>query len=115
MDSPLKFIIFRLVLLVFGWQPRLAHFIKGQIRRTLILGQRRSNIKFERRITLRQEKIEIQSKWKFEKIGKIAIVDSGTNAPQGSQYFQNGKVNDENQQFINSEMRNLEVCRNEEI
>jgi type I restriction enzyme M protein len=48
---------------------------------------------FEKTISLSvQENIEIKSKWQLEKIGKVAEVDSGTNAPQGKQYYQNGKI-----------------------
>ncbi|MBD3279728.1 MAG: hypothetical protein GF390_03385, partial [Candidatus Pacebacteria bacterium] len=46
--TPLKLVIFRLVLLLIGWQPKLAHLLKGQIRKMLILGQRQSPINFYR-------------------------------------------------------------------
>ena len=59
--TPFKNIIFRTILLFTGWQPKLAHFIKGRIRKSLILGQRGVAISFIRKLEL-GEKITITNK-----------------------------------------------------
>ncbi|MBN1770364.1 MAG: class I SAM-dependent methyltransferase [Deltaproteobacteria bacterium] len=50
--SPLKTIVFRSALLGLGWNPRLAHWMKGGIRRSLMLGRRPVPLAFRRRFTL---------------------------------------------------------------
>ena len=57
--TPLRQIVFRLVLLAIGWHPRLAHLLKGGIRKTLILGQRPVGILFERRLAVRPAGFEL--------------------------------------------------------
>jgi len=47
--SPLKFLLFRTVLVVMGWMPFFSHFLKGIIRKSLILGARTIPIHFRRR------------------------------------------------------------------
>ena len=47
---------------------------------------------FEKRVSLSsKKKVKINSKWETVRIESIANVDTGTNAPQGNQYFENGK------------------------
>jgi len=46
----LKNIIFRIVLLLTGWSPKMSHFIKGKIRKSIILGQRPAPVSFTRKI-----------------------------------------------------------------
>ena len=48
----LKNLAFRGVLLLIGWSPKLAHMLKGQIRKTLMLGQRPSPVNFKRQVQL---------------------------------------------------------------
>ena len=50
--SLLKNLAFRGVLLLIGWSPKLAHMLKGQIRKTLMLGQRPSPVSFRRQVQL---------------------------------------------------------------
>ncbi len=40
----MKNLIFRSALLVMGWNPKFAHFLKGQIRKTLILAKRNTRL-----------------------------------------------------------------------
>ena len=47
-----KNLAFRGVLLLIGWSPRLAHLLKGQIRKTLMLGQRPAPVKFKREVRI---------------------------------------------------------------
>mgnify|MGYP000112008029 CR=1 FL=1 len=50
--SPLKQIVFRSALLGLGWHPRLAHRLKGGIRRSLMLGRRPVPLAFRRRLEI---------------------------------------------------------------
>jgi SAM-dependent methyltransferase len=50
--NPLKNIVFRSALLGLGWNPRFAHWLKGGIRRSLMLGRRPVPLAFRRRLTL---------------------------------------------------------------
>lgn len=47
-----KNLVFRTALLVMGWNPTFAHYLKGRIRKTLILGQRSIPVKFIRRFEM---------------------------------------------------------------
>ena len=71
--TPFKNIVFRTVMILTGWNPKLAHLIKGKIRKSLILGQRSTPIKFERKFELGERiklynKIEINGSDKFESL-----------------------------------------------
>jgi hypothetical protein len=50
--TPLKNIVFRIVLVVLGWNPCLSHMLKGRIRSALILGCRRAAVRFRRSLSL---------------------------------------------------------------
>lgn len=57
--TPLKNIVFRAALVLLGWSPSLSHLLKGQIRKTLILGQRAVPIRFQRKMHSIGEKIAL--------------------------------------------------------
>ncbi len=50
--TPIKTIIFRAVLLMIGWSPRLSHLMKGSIRKKLMLGAKPAPVRFRRGFTL---------------------------------------------------------------
>lgn len=52
-------LIFRLALLLLGWHPRAAHWLKGRIRKSLILGRRPVPCRFERTIEFREDHLTI--------------------------------------------------------
>ena len=54
-----KNLIFRTVLLLLGWWPAFSHLLKGQIRKTLILGKRPVPIRFRRTLTVADERITL--------------------------------------------------------
>jgi hypothetical protein len=72
--TPFKNIIFRSVLLILGWSSLFSHFLKGRIRKTLILGQRKIPASFKRQLTIKDNEIslvdelEINGNIKFKKI-----------------------------------------------
>ncbi len=55
--TPLKNVIFRTVLILLGWNSNFAHYLKGSIRKTLILGQRSVPVQFKRQFSLENDKI----------------------------------------------------------
>jgi len=96
-----KNLIFRSVLLFFAWSSKFSHFLKGKIRKALILGQRNTNIYFKRRFYL-SSKILISDEIKIEGKEKITKLSYGGEffiryVPQ-SRYFQSQElyINEEN-------------------
>lgn len=89
-------LVFRGVLLLIGWSPRLSHLLKGQIRKTLMLGQRPAPIRFERRIAFGAGEIRLEDSFALEpgvKIRDLAIGDEFfvRYVPQ-SRYFQSQEL-----------------------
>jgi hypothetical protein len=94
--TPLKNIIFRTILLLTGWHSGLAHLIKGQIRRSLILGQRHIPVSFIRQVEI-GKKITVYNRIKiYEKKFKFTSLSIGDEffvryVPQ-SRYFQSQEL-----------------------
>ena len=55
-----KNVLFRIVLLLFGWIPHFSHRLKGWIRRILMTGSRPTGFTFERRIRLQPQALLIE-------------------------------------------------------
>ena len=96
--TPIKQIIFRSVLVAIGWITAMAHFLKGQIRKSLILGQREMPLKFERNLEIQDNKIAvITDNIEMEKPVKFESLSIGDEffvryVPQ-SRYFQRQELN----------------------
>jgi hypothetical protein len=58
--TPVKFIIFRVFLLLFGWNTLMAYNIKGLIRRMLMLKSGSSPVSFERTVELKEQDLLIK-------------------------------------------------------
>ena len=59
----IKFIIFRFTLIIIGWNPKWAHWLKGMIRKILMVGVRPVEIEFSNILTIIDDKrIKIQKK-----------------------------------------------------
>ncbi len=54
-----KNLAFRGTLLLTGWSPRLSHLLKGQIRKTLMLGQRPAPVSFRRQVAFSAAGVEV--------------------------------------------------------
>ncbi|WP_462281016.1 hypothetical protein [Salinivirga cyanobacteriivorans] len=94
--TPLKQIIFRSVLVAVGWIPAMAHFIKGQIRKALILGQREIPIAFERHFSIEGNTAQIDDYIQTEKNVTFESLSIGDEffvryVPQ-SRYFQSQEL-----------------------
>lgn len=59
-------LLFRLTLLAAGWSSFFAHLLKGQIRKSLILGRRAAPVRFRREFRFRGENIEIRDQVEIE-------------------------------------------------
>ncbi|MDG2448012.1 MAG: hypothetical protein P8M34_00185, partial [Saprospiraceae bacterium] len=76
-----KFIVFRIVLLLIGWNSRWAHALKGWIRKILMTGNRPVGLRFKRRLILKDGSIKILDE--IKKIGNIKI----KNMAVGDEFF----------------------------
>lgn len=65
--TPFKHIVFRTVLVMIGWIPKMAHIMKGQIRKSLILGQRQAPVSFTRKLSICTESIILKDTIKLDK------------------------------------------------
>ena len=91
-----KNLAFRGVLLATGWSPRLSHLLKGQIRKTLMLGQRPAPLAFKRQVTFGEAEVTVQDTLKLEGELKLASLSLGDEffvryVPQ-SRYFQSQEL-----------------------
>ena len=67
MLTPLKNILFRTVLVCLGWSPRFSHWLKGAIRRTLMLGARPVAARFRRRFVWDSGRAVLQDEVRLDK------------------------------------------------
>ena len=91
-----KNLAFRGVLLLTGWSPRLSHLLKGQIRKTLMLGQRPAPLTFRRRVNFEGDIVTVEDEVRLEgdtKVDALAIGDEFfvRYVPQ-SRYFQSQEL-----------------------
>ena len=90
--TPFKTILFRAALVVVGWSSRFSHFLKGTIRRVLMLGSRPVPARFRRRIRLEGETLIVEDEIALEKALRFRSLSVGGEffvryVPQ-SRYFQ---------------------------
>ncbi len=90
--TPLKMIIFRIFMLMFGWHSVLAYQIKAGIRRLLMVGSKRSCVNFERKLIWSKKDLTIEDQIQLEGKGSIEAVYVGDEFPvrfvPQSRYFQ---------------------------
>jgi hypothetical protein len=90
--TPLKNLVFRSALVALGWSPTFSHLLKGQIRKSLILGQRPVPIRFHRRLRLDGERLILSDSIRIEGNVQLDTLSAGDEffvryVPQ-SRYFQ---------------------------
>lgn len=61
-----KFIVFRMVLFLLGWNAGFCHFLKGKIRAALILKTKKAPILFQRQVSVTESSITIDDKLTVE-------------------------------------------------
>jgi len=90
--TPVKFIVFRLVMLTLGWNTWLAYQIKGLIRRLLMTRAEKMPLRFERTIELKDESIEVTDRFELEEGVQVRTLLLGDEMPvryvPQSRYFQ---------------------------
>lgn len=64
--TPFRTLLFRGALVAGGWSSRFSHFLKGSIRRTLMLGTRPTPIRFRRRIALDGAELQVEDEISLE-------------------------------------------------
>ncbi len=87
-----KNVVFRVILLLIGWHPGLAHMLKGKIRKALILGNRVVPVRFKRSFYVHPNGIRLSNEIKLDggkKFRRLSIGDEFfvRYVPQ-SRYFQ---------------------------
>lgn len=90
--TPLKNILFRVALVMVGWSPNFSHWLKGRIRKTLILGQRPAPVRFHRRMLLQSGELVLTDEICLEGSVRFEALSVGDEffvryVPQ-SRYFQ---------------------------
>ncbi len=90
--TPFRTILFRGVLVVSGWSVWFSHFLKGAIRRMLMLGSHPAPVRFRRRIVLEQEDLKVEDDIHLEQGTRFDSLSVGGEffvryVPQ-SRYFQ---------------------------
>ena len=109
--TPLKGILFRTLLLLIGWHPSLAHFLKGQIRKRMILGRRPVAATFKRTFKVEPEaltvtsRVNVNGRIHFEKLS-FGDEFSVRYVPQ-SRYFQQQELEVQGKLLAPSELAEL--------
>jgi len=90
--TPWKFILFRLAVLLLGWHEKSAYYLKGSIRKLLMLGNRPLPVRFKRRIRWKEEELEILTRIWLEGSIHVSGLQVGDEFPARyvpqSRYFQ---------------------------
>jgi len=90
--NPYTFIMFRLVALGIGWNQQLAYWLKGLIRKILMIGSKPLPILFTRTIKYKENEIEVETELKLEQGVKVIGLQIGDEFPARyvpqSRYFQ---------------------------
>ena len=89
--TPIKFIVFRIVMLTLGWNSWLAYHIKGMIRKLLMTRAKTMPVRFQRMIIMENDSLEIEDTIKLDnvRVRRLLIGDEMPvrYVPQ-SRYFQ---------------------------
>lgn len=105
-----KLIIFRFVLLLIGWTS-LTHKLKGLIRKILMVGNRRTDISFIRTLSLKKNKLIIETKITNLRQNKFISLSIGDDffvryVPQ-SRFFQHQELETDGYALTNNELNKL--------
>lgn len=109
-----KFIIFRIVLLLIGWNPSWAHWLKGNIRKILMLGVRPAGLNFVLNLKINDDNILIEKSIKKlnKKIKLIKMISGGEffvrYVPQ-SRYFQNQELDITESTFTENDLKSINL------
>ena len=105
-----KFIIFRLILILIGWNSNWAHRLKGFIRKILMLGLRPADLIFELNLKCSDDKIIIKKRIKklSKKLKLVRMISGGEffvrYVPQ-SRYFQSQELDISEDKLTENELK----------
>lgn len=107
----MKNLIFRSALLLLGWNPSLAHWMKGQIRKSLTLGRRPVPVRFHRRFEISEGRMRLATEVWIEGNARIKDLSIGDEffvrfVPQ-SRYFQSQELEVQRTVLTDEQIRNL--------
>ena len=96
MLTPPKNILFRVALVLLGWNPRFSHWLKGAIRRALMLGSRPVPVRFSRQLVWDSDGPVVQDEVRLERGRRFDSLAFGDEffvryVPQ-SRYFQSQEL-----------------------
>ena len=85
-------VLFRAVLITFGWIPSFSHLLKARIRKRLMLGRRPVPVSFRRRLQMEEETLTLTDEVRLDGSVRVAALSVGSGflvryVPQ-SRYFQ---------------------------
>jgi hypothetical protein len=107
--NPWKFIIFRLVMLTFGWHERLAYHLKGLIRNILMTGSKPSPVRFF------NKGVEISTRIWLKESARITGLQIGDEFPARyvpqSRYFQPQELQVQGRMLTTEELEELNRTR----
>jgi hypothetical protein len=114
-----KNLIFRFILLLVGWSPKLSHMFQDQIRKKLMLGQRPAPISFERTVFFDDRKIKVNDNISIEQSLKIKLLSVGDDfsvryVPQ-SKYFESQELETSGQVLTSNEIKGLSNTREKKL
>lgn len=106
--TPVKGLAFRALMIAVGWHSGLSHFIKGRIRKTLILSHRRAPVKFSRTLDFDRNSVMVTDTVKLESGTRVSSLRLGGEfhiryVPQ-SRYFQPHELQDDGRYMTQAEL-----------
>jgi len=113
--TPVKFILFRIVLILFCWMPFFSHMLKGRIRKMLILGQRGLPVAFRRSLALDDAGLELRDEIVIKGKAEFVSLSLGDEffvryVPQ-SRYFQSQELGIAAEHLSESDLKQLQVSK----
>ncbi|RJP24138.1 MAG: hypothetical protein C4527_19300 [Candidatus Omnitrophota bacterium] len=113
--SPLTFIIFRIAMLLFGWHERIAYYLKGWIRKLLMLGGKPMPVRFERVVRVVDQEIEVNTMVELLESAEVVSLQFGDEFPARyvpqSRYFQFQELDVRGYVLRDEELKQLNATR----
>lgn len=109
--TPFKGLIFRGVMVAVGWHSGLSHFVKGRIRKTLILARKPAPVRFSRSLTFDGDSVTVSDTVTLDPGARVASLRIGGEfhvryVPQ-SRYFQPHELKDGARYLTEAELEAL--------
>jgi hypothetical protein len=114
-----KNLIFRFILLLVGWSPRLSNMFQDQIRKKLMLGQSPAPISFEREVLFSEREVRIKDNISIEQDLEIKMLSVGDDfsvryVPQ-SKYFESQELDTSAQVLTSNEIQELRSTKEKKL